>query len=94
MANSSWPGTPSFRTHTLDLAGDLQCYLATDGIFEQVGGSKRRMFGRKRFLELLASTRSEPTLTAQLGSFMREFLEWQKDELRRDDLTLLAFSPK
>lgn len=66
-------------------------YLTSDGLIDQVGGERHRMFGRKRFKNLLLSVQSLP-LKDQGGKVMQSLLEYQGDETRRDDLAVIGFS--
>lgn len=64
--------------------------LATDGLFDQIGGAKRRGFGKVRLRDFIAA--SGTTRTAEQGDRLREaFAAFQGDEYRRDDLTVLGF---
>lgn len=92
-AGVGYAGTPleqAWTEHELELApGTLVC-VASDGLYDQPGGPKRIAFGRKRLYALLLEHRAAPlpelrqALTAAYG-------EWQGDEPRRDDLSVLAF---
>lgn len=64
--------------------------LATDGLFDQVGGEKRRGFGKARLREFIDAHRT--THIAEQGDALRATLAgYQGDEYRRDDLTVLGF---
>ncbi|OUS39072.1 hypothetical protein A9Q94_00540 [Rhodobacterales bacterium 56_14_T64] len=64
--------------------------MATDGLFDQVGGAKRRGYGKLRLRAFIDAHRNT-TITKQ-GDALRETLaEYQGDEYRRDDLTVLGF---
>ena len=64
--------------------------LATDGLFDQVGGAKRRGFGKLRLREFINTHRT--THVTKQGDALRATLAgYQGDEYRRDDLTVLGF---
>lgn len=88
-----YAGTPldqGWREQTLELEpGTLVC-LATDGLFDQVGGPKRIAFGRKRFQALLLAARARP-LPELRPTLLAALHDWQGQEPRRDDVSVLAF---
>jgi serine phosphatase RsbU (regulator of sigma subunit) len=72
-------------------AGDA-FYLATDGIIDQVGGARRRAFGKKRLVEVLAANSARP-MAAQGRAITETLAAYQGAEARRDDVTVLGFVP-
>jgi len=65
-------------------------YLTTDGLIDQIGGSKRRAFGRRRFSALLQHLQDMP-LADQEDHLWAAFLAYQQSEPRRDDVSLIGF---
>jgi CBS domain-containing protein len=65
-------------------------YLTTDGIIDQIGGSKDIAFGKKRFCGLLLENRGKP-MAEQESIIMEAFYEYQDKQRRRDDVSLLGF---
>jgi serine phosphatase RsbU (regulator of sigma subunit) len=65
--------------------------MGSDGIFDQPGGNNRRAFGPKRWIEALEANRalSAEALVTQLHAVVTE---WRGSEVRRDDLSAMAFS--
>jgi serine phosphatase RsbU (regulator of sigma subunit) len=88
------PETLCIETRELELRPGLRCYLTTDGLVDQIGGELGRAFGRRRFNELLLRTREAASVQEQLDCVMAAFAEYQGREPRRDDLTVVAFSPR
>jgi len=73
--------------------GDLEnktFYMTSDGMTDQVGGERRRMFGKKRLKALLLEIQDLP-LTRQRGRLQQALLDYQGDEPRRDDLSVIGF---
>ena len=70
-------------------AGD-RFYMSSDGIFDQIGGPKRRGFGKKRFRKLLASVQNL-TMANQGERIYREVETYQGKEKRRDDISAIGF---
>lgn len=83
---------PAFRftKQTIAVRPDMTFYLHTDGIVDQVGGDKRRAFGRKRLLQLLAAHGNRP-LDDQMAELKQALKSYQGQESRRDDVTMIGF---
>ena len=56
----------------------------------QVGGERRRMFGKKRFKEVLLSLEGK-SFTEQKEELHRTLIDYQGEERRRDDVSVVAF---
>jgi len=65
-------------------------YITTDGYIDQNGGDKGFPFGKKRFMKLLEETLSEP-MAEQQTALLFEMMEYQFDEDRNDDITVIGF---
>ncbi len=78
-----------FTDHTLTIESGLQIYLTTDGYLDQNGGEKGFPLGKKRFLKVAESCQSLP-LNEQKGVFEAALLDYQGDNHRNDDVTLLS----
>ncbi|MCB2187059.1 MAG: cache domain-containing protein [Deltaproteobacteria bacterium] len=87
---SSGPGY-QFTNHRVELTPGLRCYLATDGLWDQVGGERGLPFGRTRFLEFLAS-QAGCGLAGQREALEETLAAYQGDGPQRDDLTVLGFT--
>jgi len=74
----------------IEVRKGMSFYMSTDGLFDQVGGEKRRGFGKKRFMHLLESLQDIP-LPQQGGKIFETLTEHQGKELRRDDVAILGF---
>lgn len=86
------PAPAVLEVHRLAVRPGDAFILHTDGVTDQVGGSPRRVFGRRRLAEALAA-RAGLSLQAQIVE-IRACLEAYRDgEQPRDDVTLLAFRP-
>lgn len=69
-------------------AGSL-LFITTDGMTDQIGGSKHIAFGKRRACEVILAHRDQPT--AQIGQALQQALaDWQGEQNRRDDLTLFC----
>nr|CRH05981.1 membrane protein of unknown function[Include 3 copies of Extracellular solute-binding protein domain, HAMP linker domain and Sporulation stage II, protein E C-terminal] [Candidatus Magnetococcus massalia] len=82
-----------FTTHTLEVLSGRCFYMTSDGLIDQVGGEKRRGFGKKRFLRLVQALASQP-LVEQGPAIKQALVEYQGAESRRDDLSLVGFVPR
>lgn len=83
----------SFTAHTVPLVPDCVFYMTSDGLIDQIGGSKRRSFGKRRLRDLILKYRDQP-MVRQKESIYGDFSEYQGTESRRDDLSMIAFKPR
>ncbi|MDC0336251.1 transporter substrate-binding domain-containing protein [Pseudodesulfovibrio sp.] len=79
-----------YTNHEIEVTENLRFFMTTDGIIDQVGGERRRGFGKKRFLALLESLRGTP-LQSQGDKIYAELVSYQGDEKRRDDVSFVGF---
>ena len=86
------PGDVPFNDVAVDLGPGDAFYLTTDGLLEQIGGARRRSFGRKRFAEILTQRQGRP-MTDQREALAAALAHYQGEERRRDDVTVLGFVP-
>ncbi len=82
--------TQVFKETEIDIRPDMAFYMSSDGFLEQVGGDRRRMFGKKRFKALLTDLQAVP-LGEQKERLMQALHNHQGRERRRDDVSVLAF---
>lgn len=85
------PKSP-FTTHHLPVEPGTSYYLFTDGAPDHVGGSPCRLFGRRRLAETIAQHRKMP-LAQQLEEIHAQLKAYRGKQLRRDDMTIVAFRP-
>jgi len=81
-----------FSDYTFPYDDQDSFYLTTDGLIDQIGGPRGRSFGKRRFQDLLHKLRDAPMREQEL-SLREAFEQYQGDERRRDDLTVLGFIP-
>ncbi|MCW9035405.1 MAG: SpoIIE family protein phosphatase [Rhodospirillales bacterium] len=84
------PIDQAFTNHSLQPTETDTYVMVSDGILDQIGGPKRRGFGKKRFLKLLSSSAGKP-LEDQKRIILDEFESYQGGESRRDDISALGF---
>lgn len=65
-------------------------YLFTDGLFDQIGGEKKKRFTRQRLLDLIQQ-QSFNNLDEGVSSIKKELKSWQGDLPQIDDQLLVAF---
>lgn len=87
-----FPAETRFGDYTFSYGDRDSFYLTTDGLIEQIGGPRGLSFGKRRFQELLHELRDAP-MTEQEVSLRRALEQYQGEERRRDDLTVLGFIP-
>jgi serine phosphatase RsbU (regulator of sigma subunit) len=64
--------------------------MTSDGLVDQVGGARKRMFGKKRFRELLLGLQQEQ-MCSQKQATHEALIDYQGEERRRDDVAVLGF---
>jgi len=79
-----------FSTRTVKIEAGMSFYLSTDGFIDQLGGDKRFPFGNKRFRMLLQEIR-HLSFEEQSKKMMQAFKEYQGDNDRQDDVTVVGF---
>ncbi|MCU7835813.1 MAG: ABC transporter substrate-binding protein [gamma proteobacterium symbiont of Taylorina sp.] len=80
----------TFTVHELELEDSGHFYMTSDGLIDQIGGEKRRSFGKRRFKELLCQVQDLP-LAEQREQVLKALMEYQADERRRDDVCMIGF---
>lgn len=76
-----------WETRTLTLRPGTRLCAATDGIFDQPGGPLRVGYGRRRFADSLGGHAGLP-IGAHLAAVMRDFVDYQGTQSRRDDVAI------
>jgi len=90
MGYRNIPYVQEYEENLLNLSFGESYYLTTDGLIDQVGGERRRMFGKKRFRDLLVRIQDKP-MTEQKEVIYEALLNYQGDEKRRDDVSVIGF---
>ncbi|MGV7207701.1 SpoIIE family protein phosphatase [Oxalobacteraceae bacterium A2-2] len=86
------PAGHAWSNRQLDIAPGTLLFLTTDGLIDQIGGSKDIAYGKRRMRDVLLAQRGQPA--AQVAQAMLEdFGAWQGAQPRRDDLTFFCFRP-
>jgi serine phosphatase RsbU (regulator of sigma subunit) len=80
----------SFTKHEIDGLDACSIYMTTDGLLDQVGGEKRRAYGKRRFMALLAEIQDHP-MASQIDTIKASLVRHQGDEIRRDDVAVIGF---
>lgn len=68
-------------------------YIATDGLFDQMGGEPPRSFGYKEVQRILLE-KHDKGCSETVNDVWEAFENYHRGNLRRDDVQLIAFSPK
>ena len=82
-----------FKEHSLALKSDQVFYLFTDGILDLPGGPKAYGLGRKQFLDILTSVKSE-RMSEQKTQLSTKFQEYSSGCTAKDDILVLGFKIK
>ncbi len=79
-----------YDTHEIKLTNDQRFYLTSDGIVDQIGGERSRSYGKRRFRENLLGIQ-HLSMPEQQKRIYDAFIEYQGDEVRRDDISVIGF---
>ena len=81
-----------YSNNEIEIRDGMRFFMTSDGIIDQIGGKKRRGFGKKRFISLLESLRCKPL--SDCGEIIYdELVAYEGDENRRDDVSIVGFKP-
>ena len=83
------PADHRFTQAALEVAPGTRFYMTTDGFIDQVGGERRRSFGKRRFVDLLAMN-GHGSMAEEQSLLRAELLSYQGDESRRDDVSVIG----
>ncbi len=86
------PLTQTFDQVSLTLTSKQSFYISSDGYIDQVGGKRRRMLGKRLFKTLLLEIQTLP-FDEQKKRLEAALADYQGDEPRRDDVTVIGFKP-
>ena len=84
------PYDQMYDENTINLEIGQTFYMTTDGFVDQVGGERRRMFGKRRFKKLLLDIEDQ-SMQDQEKAVYRALLDYQDLEKRRDDVSIIGF---
>jgi len=82
-----------FTDVVVPFTGRTRFYLTSDGYVDQIGSEKGFSFGRRRFMSFIEEKQHD-SIAGQGVELMRILREFQGDESRRDDVTVLGFEFK
>lgn len=69
------------------------CYfMASDGLFEQVGGERRIPYGYSRFKKII-HRESARGMKKCIDSVSNDFSKYMGEQIQRDDITIIGFKP-
>ena len=77
------------NTHQIELSNDSSFYIYSDGITDQVGGPKKIMYGKKKILNFIANSSK---IKNAIHDITLDLESYQKNNKRRDDISLFGFS--
>ncbi len=84
------PHNAVFTAHEIETGEGHGYFMTSDGLTDQIGGPKRRSFGKRRFMKLLDELDNKPM--RDIGdAVLRTLNEYQGDESRRDDVSVIGF---
>ncbi|MFT5662390.1 MAG: serine phosphatase RsbU (regulator of sigma subunit) [Sulfurimonas sp.] len=82
-----------YTNHEIHVDSSESFYLYSDGITDQTGGDKNFPYGNKKFKTFLSEIQEKP-MAEQEQLIVGNLLEYQKENTRRDDITIIGFKIK
>lgn len=82
-----------YTNHELEIDTNETFYLYTDGITDQTGGEKNFPYGNKKFKQFLSSIQND-NLSVQKSLIIENLQHYQRENSRRDDITVIGFKIK
>jgi len=79
-----------FDEHEIINLKEKSFYMTSDGMIDQIGGEKGRMFGKKRLKELLLEHQDKP-MSEQKELIHQALIDYQGEQNRRDDVAVIGF---
>jgi PAS domain S-box-containing protein len=78
-----------FTEHTFFIGKVNQFYIMTDGFYDQVGGTKKLMFGKKKVMAMIEEHKNKHLLQ-QREIFHETLIKYQGTYTRLDDITFIG----
>lgn len=82
-----------YTNHEIHIDTSESFYLYSDGITDQTGGDKNFPYGNKKFKVFLSEIQDK-TMTEQEQLILDNLASYQKNNTRRDDITVIGFKVK
>ena len=79
----------NYAEYKIEVKEGMSFYLSTDGYLDQNGGKKSFSFGKRKFLDIIKDNYMKDMET-QKTIFVDQLKEYQGDEDRNDDITLIG----
>lgn len=84
------PHAQAYAAQEVAVEPGMTVYLSSDGLLDQVGGPRNRMYGKTRFSALLQEIHGLP-MDDQDAAIRGALQQWQGAGLRRDDVSVIGF---
>ncbi|MFC1886176.1 SpoIIE family protein phosphatase [Thermodesulfobacteriota bacterium] len=84
------PFDQQYTENRIKLESGQRYYMTTDGLIDQIGGPKRRSYGKKRFKNLILSLADVP-FSEHGQHIYNDLIAYQGEESRRDDVSVFGF---
>ena len=82
-----------FKEHIISVKEGMKFYCTTDGYIDQNGGAKSFPFGKRKFSKIIHDNQHE-SFSHQEELLLGSLAEYQGDEIRNDDVTVIGFEIK
>lgn len=92
LAYSTSGQVHEYANHVIAVKPGMAFYLLTDGVSDHMGGKPKRLLGRKRLAAIIQANAGKP-MSEQVQAIQQALDQYRGPEPRRDDTTLLGFTP-
>lgn len=92
VGNGKIKGPEEIKMVTVPANPDNKYYVASDGLFDQIGEKTSRPFGYQPFKDIILKEHFKP-MADIFDSVWHEFEAYRGEECRRDDVALVGFRP-
>ncbi len=79
----------TYANRSIQVQPSHSYYMTSDGLIDQIGGVRKRSFGKRRFKNLLLEIRNTP-MSEQKKRLETTFKRFQGDQRRRDDVSVIG----
>ena len=86
------PPKGGFRDRVINVEPGMSFYMLTDGISDHMGGEPPMLLGKKRLCRMIDPIQDLP-MSSQLECIEKGLRNYRGEQPRRDDMTLVGFTP-
>ena len=86
------PPRKAFTDRVIRVEPGMSFYMLTDGVCDNMGGDPPMLLGKKRLCGMIGPIQDLP-MSSQIEHIEKKLADYRGDQPRRDDMTLMGFTP-